>query len=347
MTGKILHHRFFLFPAAIVIMLAIACMILPAAAVTITDDDGVVVSFNDTPQRIVSFSPANTEILVALGLADRIVGVTDACDFPPEIKDKQKIGGFSSISLEKVAAAKPDLVLAAHLTPVGTVSRLRDLGITVVVLAPGDIDDMMKDIRMVGEITGTNDRAETLVGNLTHRLSAVSPVPEPASRPVVAHVVWHDPLYVSGNGTLQNEVIVRAGGINAFASRNRWVTVSLEEFRAINPDIILVNGGNGMGQKGSDVIVDIFQNDPRYAALTAVREGHIYDVDADIISRPGPRIVDATEQVARLIHPECFTQATTTPGATPTTPVKSPGFCAGSAVLLISLIMLQRGGRKD
>ncbi|MDP3563917.1 MAG: cobalamin-binding protein [Methanoregula sp.] len=347
MTGKILHHRLFLCPAVILIVLTLACLILPAAALTVTDDTGFVVSFNDTPQRIVSFSPANTEILAALGLADRIVGLTDACDFPPEIKDKQKIGGFSSISLEKVAAAKPDLVVAAHLTPPGTVSRLRDLGIPVVVLAPGNIDDMVKDIRMVGEITGTNDWAETLVGNLNRRLSAVSPVPESASRPVVAHVVWHDPLYVSGNGTLQNEVIVRAGGINAFAGRNGWVTVSLEEFRSINPDIILVNGGNGMGRKGSDVILETFRNDPRYAALTAVREGHIYAVDADIISRPGPRIVDATEQLARLIHPECFTQATTTPGAIPTTPVKSPGFCAGSALLLISLIILPRGGRKN
>jgi iron complex transport system substrate-binding protein len=302
MTGKIHHYRFFLFPAAIVIVLAIACMILPvAAAVTITDDTGVVVSFNSTPSRIISFSPANTEILAALGLADRIVGVTDACDFPPEIKDKPKIGGFSSISLEKVAAAKPDLVVAAHLTPPGTVSRLRDLGIPVVVLAPKNINDMIKDIRMVGMITGTNSRAETLVGNFTRRLSAISSIPDSASRPVVVHVVWHDPLYISGNGTLQNEVIVRAGGINAFAGRNGWVTVSLEEFRSINPDIIFVNGGNGMGKKGSDAILETFQNDPRYAALTAVREGHIYAVDADIISRPGPRIVDAVEEVESLI----------------------------------------------
>jgi len=323
MTGKIHHHRFFLFPAALLIVLALVCIILPAAALTVTDDDGVVMSFNDTPQRIVSLSPANTEILVSLGLANRIVGVTDACDFPPEIKDKPKIGGFSSISLEKVAAAKPDLVVAAHLTPQGTVSRLRDLGIPVVVLVPGNIDDMVKDIRMVGVITGTNDRAETLVGNLTRRLSAVSSIPESASRPVVVHVVWHDPLYISGNGTLQNEVITRAGGINAFAGRNGWVTVSLEEFRAINPDIILVNGGNGMGRKGSDVIVETFQNDPRYAALTAVREGHIYAVDADMISRPGPRIVDAVEEVASLIS-RSGTQNTSPPVIVPTPHASAP-----------------------
>ncbi len=322
MTGKILHHRFFLFSAALLIVLALVCIVVPADALTVTDDTGVVVSFNNSPSRIISFSPTNTEILAALGLADRIAGVTDACDYPQEIKDKPKIGGFSAINLEKVAAAKPDLVLAAHLTPQGTVSRLGDLGIPVVVLAPGNIDAMIKDIRIVGEITGTTVQAETIAGNLTRRLSAVAPVPEMGSRPVVAHVVWSDPLYVSGNGTLQDEVIVRAGGINAFSGRNGWVTVSLEDFRAINPDIILVNGGNGMGRKGSDAILETFKNDPRYAALTAVREGHIYAVDADIISRPGPRIVDAVEEVAFLISRSGTQNASHI--AAPTPPASAP-----------------------
>ena len=335
MTHDTMNCRYCRYSVAILAAVAIAYMILPAAALTVTDDTGVVVSFNSTPSRIISFSPANTEILAALGLADRIAGVTDACDYPPEMKDKPKIGGFSSISLEKVAAAKPDLVLAAHLTPPGTISRLRDLDIPVVVLAPKNIDGMIKDIRMVGEITGTNDRAETLVGNCTRRLSAVAPDPGSASRPVVAHVVWHDPLYISGNGTLQDEVIVRAGGINAFAGRNGWVTVSLEEFRAINPDIILVNGGNGMGKKGSDAILETFLNDPRYAALTAVREGHIYAVDADIISRPGPRIVDAVEEVATLVS-RSGTQ-NISPVAAPTPPASAP-------LPVLALVSLVIGG---
>ncbi|MDO9036585.1 MAG: ABC transporter substrate-binding protein, partial [Methanoregula sp.] len=120
-----------------------------------------------------------------------------------------------------------------------------------------------------------------------------------------------------------------------------------EEFLMKNPDIILVNGGGGMDSTKKDVILEVFMTNPQYASLSAVKNNHVYAVNADIISRPGPRIVDATEQVARLIHPECFKQATTTPGATPTTPVKSPALCAGSVILLISLIMLQRQGRKD
>jgi len=142
-------------------------------------------------------------------------------------------------------------------------------------------------------------------------------------------------------------VIIHAGGENVFADRSGWSTVSLEEFLMKNPDIIIVNGGGGMDALEKDVILEVFMTTPQYASLSAVKNHHVYAVNADIISRPSPRIVDATEQVGRLIHPECFTQATTTSGATPTTPVKSSGFCAVSAVLLISLIMLQRGGRKD
>jgi len=329
------------------IAIALAICMLPAAAISMTDDSGTTISLNATPLRIVSLSPSNTEILAALGLTDRIVGLTDVCDYPPEVKNKTRIGGYSAISIEKVAAARPDLVIASDLTPKETVGRLRDLGLPVVVVAPRNTSHMIRDIRLVGTMTGSESRAEVLATNLSERIAAVLPCPFTTDRPTVAHVVWHKPLYVSGNDTLQNDVITHAGGENAFAERGGWSTVSLEEFLMKNPDIILVNGGGGMDSSKKDVILEVFMTNPQYASLSAVKNNHVYAVNADIISRPGPRIVDATEQVARLIHPECFTQATTTPGATPTTPVKSPALCAGSVILLISLIMLQRQGRKD
>jgi iron complex transport system substrate-binding protein len=336
-------HCMVLMVAAMVLVLGI----LPASAITVTDDAGMAITVNATPERIVSLSPSNTEILAALGLVDRIVGVTDVCDYPPEVKNKTRIGGYSSISIEKVAAARPDLVVASDLTPKETVSRLRDLGMSVVVVAPRNIDHMIRDIRMVGTLTGTESRAEVLAARLSDRIAAVLPCPSASGRPTVAHVVWHEPLYVSGNDTLQNDVIVHAGGVNIFAGQSGWGTVSLEEFLMKNPDIIIVSGGGGMDSSTRDVILEAFMTNPQYASLSAVKNHRVYSVNADLISRPAPRIVDAVEQVARLIHPECFTQATTTLGATPTTPVKSPGFCAGSAVLLISLIILLRRGRND
>jgi len=331
----------------LVIVIALAIGILPATALTVTDDSGLTITLNATPERIVSLSPSNTEILAALGLVDQIVGVTDVCDYPPEVKNKTRIGGYSSISIEKVAAARPDLVVASDLTPKETVSRLRDIGLSVVVVAPRNINHMIRDIRMVGTLTGTENQAEVLAAHLSDRIAAVLPCPSASGCPTVAHVVWNKPLYVSGNDTLQNDVILHAGGVNIFAGQSGWGTVSLEEFLMKNPDIIIVSGGGGMDSSTRDVILEEFMTNPQYASLSAVKNHHVYAVNADLISRPAPRIVDAVEQVARFIHPECFTHVTGTPVATPTTPVKSPGFCAGSAVLLISLIFILRRGRND
>jgi iron complex transport system substrate-binding protein len=330
-----------------IILTFLAFCILPVSSITITDDAGMTITLNATPSRIVSLSPSNTEILADLGLIDRIVGVTEVCDYPPEVKNKSHIGGYSAISIEKVSAAWPDLVIASDLTPKETVSRLRELGLPVVVVAPRNIDHMIRDIRLVGTLTGSERQAEELVAHLSKRIAAVLPCPSASGRPTVAHVVWHEPLYVSGNDTLQNDVIVHAGGVNVFSDRNGWSTVSLEEFLMKNPDILIVSGGGGMDSSEKDVILEAFMTFPQYASLSAVENNHVYAVNADIISRPAPRIVDAMEQVARLIHPECDSQAPAAVNTTPTSPVKSPGFCAGSCVLLISLIILLRAGRNN
>jgi iron complex transport system substrate-binding protein len=331
----------------LVVTVVLMGCILPAAAVTVIDDAGNTISLNVTPSRIVSLSPSNTEILAALGLLDRVVGVTDVDNYPPEVNNITHIGDYSAISIEKVAALQPDLVISSDITPQATVDRLRELGLTVVVVSPQNIGDMIRDVRMVGMITGTGPRADQLAGNLSDRLNAVLPCTQPFERPTVAHVVWDDPLYVSGNDTLQNDVILHAGGVNAFSEKDGWGTVSLEEFLMKNPDVIIVNGGNGMDPTKNDVILEEFMTNPQYASLSAVKNHRVYAVDADIISRPGPRIVDATEQVARLIHPECFTQTNTTVNTITTAPIKSPGFGAESAVLIIFLMIFMRRGRKD
>lgn len=335
--------------ARVLLMMAVVmvCGIIPAAAIMVTDDAGMTLTMNATPLRIVSLSPSNTEILAALGLTDRIVGVTDVCDYPSEVRNITRIGGYSSVSIEKIAAVRPDLVVASDLTPKDTVDRLRDLGLSVVVVAPRNIDHMVRDIRMVGTLTGTETRADQLATNLSDRIAAVLPCPPATQHPTVAHVVWNDPIYVSGNTTLQNDVIVYAGGENIFADESGWGTVPLEEFLMKNPDIILVNGGGGMDSSEKDLIRETFMTSPQYASLSAVKNNRVYAVDADIISRPAPRILDAAEQVARLIHPECFVQSATIPAITPTPPVKSPGFGAGCVVLLISLMILLPRGRND
>ena len=326
------------FSKAIVLIVAVAAFTpVIASAITVTDDDGMTITFNATPMRIVSLAPSNTEILAALGLLDRVVGVTDACDYPPEVLNITRIGGHSGISIEMIAAVQPDLVLASDITPKETISRLQELGVPVVVIAPQAIDRVLNDIRLVGQVTGTETRADKLADRLSDRIAVAHAVADHPS--TVAHVVWHDPLYVSGNTTLQNDVIVHAGGINSFSDRNGWNTVSPEEFLLKDPEIILVNSGSGSDPSEKNVVRDSFMANPQYASLSAVRKNHLYVIDADSISRPGPRIVDATEELSRIIQMAESEPPASQPGKIP----KTPGFIASIAMLgLFAILMMTR-----
>ncbi|MCK9580065.1 MAG: cobalamin-binding protein [Methanoregula sp.] len=331
-------------PALLTMTVVLALCIVPVSAITFTDDTGAMITLDATAERIVSLSPANTEILTALGLLDRVVGITDVCDYPPEVQNKTRIGGYSSISIEKVAAARPDLIIASDLTPKETVSRLTEIGLPVIVVAPKNIDHVIQDIRLVGEITGTGPQAEELAANLSRRIAAAQLKSEPGFRPTVAHVVWYKPLYVSGNNTLQNDVISNAGGINVFADRSGWSTVSLEEFLLTNPDIIIVSGGGGMDSSEKDVILEEFMTNPQYVSLAAVKNHHVYAVNADTISRPGPRIADAAEEVSHIISAVGREHAVQMPGAGDAGKAKAPGF--SEAVVFLALFGLCAATRK-
>ncbi|MBT0732238.1 cobalamin-binding protein [Methanoculleus bourgensis] len=302
--------------------------------VTVTDDFGESVTIRGVPQRIVSLAPSNTEILYAIGLENRIVGVTDYCDYPAAAADKPKVGGYSSISIEKVLAADPDLVFAAPGNTEDVINRLRTLGLTVVSLNPETIDDVLKDIELVGRATGQEQQAAACVEKLQERISAVTEKTEgPAEKPSVAHIVWYDPIWVSGSGTFQDEVIRMAGGVNAFGSVEGWSIVSLEEFITADPEYIIVNSGTGMTEGENDAIYDYFMTEPRMQGLDAVRNGHVSVIDASIIDRGSPRIVGALEEVAGNLHPDPF--ETETPKTTPA--AQSPGF---GTISLISALLL-------
>lgn len=317
---------------AMTVMLVLCPMTV--SAITVTDDAGTTITLNTTPERIVSLSPSNTEILAALGLLDKVVGVTDVCDYPPEVKNKTRVGGYSAISIEKIAAVKPDLVIASDKTPKETVSRLKEIGVPVIVVAPKNVYHVIRDIGMIGRITGTETQAEDLAANITRRIAKASAVPGTNS-PTVAHVVYYKPLTVSGNTTMQNDIISRTGGTNVFADRNGWKTVSLEEFLLANPDIIIVSGGGGMDSSGRDVILDDFMTNPQYVSLSAVKNHHVYAINADIISRPGPRIADAAEEVSLIISSVEDERAAPQAAATGTRSTKAPGFLGLIAVLAV------------
>ncbi|AKG91553.1 ABC-type Fe3+-hydroxamate transport system, periplasmic component [Geoglobus ahangari] len=274
--------------------------------VVVTDDFGHEVVINGTPERIVSLAPSNTEILFAIGAGDRVVGVTDYCNYPPEVvelKNQGKltsVGGFSTVDVEKVISLDPDLVVASFGNGEEVIEVLRSYGIPVIATNPKDLDDVMKDILMIGRAVGEEQNATKLVEWMEEKIGEVKKKAEGyEERPTVAHILWNDPIYVSGNSTFTDNLIEIAGGVNAFDDIDGWGIVSYEDLVARNPDIIIVNSGTGMGGEGDMLYKWITSEFPD---LSAVKNGSVYMIDSDIISRPSYRLVYALENISAWIE---------------------------------------------
>lgn len=307
-------------------------VITVSAAITLTDDVGTTVTIESPPQRIVSLSPSNTEILFALGLGDRVVAVTEYCNYPAGALEKPMVGGYSTVNIEKVIAEKPDLLLASYGNGEELVENLRSLGYTVVALDPGTLGQVIHDIRLVGKATGVDENATVLAERLQERIDDVETrVSTAEDRPTVAHVIWNDPIFVSGAGTIQDELIRTAGGTNAFSGVEGWKNIGIEDFIQADPDVLIVNAGTGMGG-GEDSIAQFFINEPRFSRVSSIRDNRIYIVDPDVVDRCGPRIVDALEIFAQATHPSLF--GNETPVATSLPEVQGPGF--GMLITLIA-----------
>jgi iron complex transport system substrate-binding protein len=272
----------------------------------IVDGLGRSVTIDKIPQRIVSLAPSNTEILFALGLGDKVVGVTEYCNYPQEAMTKPKVGGFSNVDIEKVVSIEPDLVLATHIHGKTVIPALEKLGLTVVALTPGSLNEVLDSITLVGKITGQSTEASKLVNNLRTRIETVANKTQglsPGQRPRVFYITWHDPLMTAGTETLADDVISSAGGQNIAYDISGDKAIDLETVIYRDPQVIVASVGMGSGE---DLPCQYVQTEPRLENTQALLNGRIYKIDGDIIHRPGPRIVDALEQMAQFIHPELF-----------------------------------------
>lgn len=276
------------------------------SSTTFTDQLGRVVTLASIPQRIVSIAPSNTEILFALGLEERIVGVTTFCNYPPEATEKPKVGDFSAPNIEEVVAMAPDLILAANLHKDKVIPQFEAKGMTVVALSPGTVDEVLEAITLVGKITGKDKAAADLVKNMRSRIKAVTDKTSRLSevqKPRVFYAVWHDPLMTAGSGTFIDELIYKAGGINIAHELKDYADIGLEAVIAANPQVMVA--GVGMGE-GEDLPLQFIAKEERLLDTEARKNNRIYSINMDLIGRPGPRIVDALEEFARIIHPELF-----------------------------------------
>ena len=271
-----------------------------------TDDLGREINIDYIPQRIISLAPSNTEILFALGLGDRVVGVTEYCNYPPEAQTKSQVGGFRTVDVERIVALEPDLILADDIHEAKVIPALEALGLTVVALAPVTIDEVLSDLSLVGKITGNDKEAASLIASLENRVKAVTDKTDglPAEqRPRVFYTVWHDPLMTAGSGTHFEDLIQKAGGHNVARDLDGYVDISLEAVIEANPEVMITGVGHG---SGDDLPFRFLQEEPILKDTDARLNNRVYQMDADLVSRPSPRLVEALEVFAGLIHPELF-----------------------------------------
>jgi iron complex transport system substrate-binding protein len=274
---------------------------------TLTDYAGRKVTLQAEPQRIISLAPSNTEIIYALDLDDRLLGVTTFCDFPAEALDKPKIGGFNTVDIEKVVEIQPDLILVTNIHVAEVVPQLEQLGLTIFVVNPRGIDEIMEAIEIVGRLTSSLDEAYQLIIEMETRVAAVTDITSSMTveqKPKVFYIIWHEPLMTVGSGTNINALIDLVGGVSVAGDINEdYPTLSLEALIVANPQVIIA--GTGMGS-GVNLPYEFILNEDRLAGLDALLNSQVYEINTDLVGRAGPRIVDGLEAMARLIHPEIF-----------------------------------------
>jgi iron complex transport system substrate-binding protein len=274
-----------------------------APAATFTDEVGRTVEVSGPPRRIVSVAPNVTEILFALGLGGRLVGVTTYCQYPPEALKIEKIGGYINPSLERIVALRPDLVVGIAEGDLRTfVDKLTALKIPVYIANPRDALDVLTSIRKIGEVTFAPEPARKIVRSMEEKIRDVQGKVQGRPRPRVLHILDFNPLISAGKGTFVDDLIRLGGGRNvAETAAGKYPRFSMEEVLVQDPEVILLSS-----MKSQDPLVKQRRWWERWKTISAVKHGRIYVLDSDLIHRPSPRMVEGLEQVARAIHPEAF-----------------------------------------
>jgi len=279
----------------------------------LVDDHGYMTSLTAYPDKIISVAPSCTEILFAIDAGDKVVGVTDYCDYPYNFTawiaagNMTSVGDFTAPNLEVITVLDPDLILASGGVQVESVETLRERGYKVLVLDPTSVDGILKNIELVGNATGNRAEATALVNDLTSRINAVGETVANAAKPKVYYEVYYEitSSWTIGAKAWQTELIEKAGGTNVFGDQQMdYYQYQVEALIARNPDVIVLPA-SGMGT-GEQATIDAVKVRPGWGTTNAVQNDRIYQINPNIIERSGPRVVDAIEQLAEFFHPELF-----------------------------------------
>lgn len=263
----------------------------------VTDDLGRRVTIPVKVNRVVSTAPSVTENIFAAGAGDRLVGVTTFCNYPEEAKSIAKIGDTMTPNMESIIALKPDIVFVSTASQIEAFTKtLEQNGIAVYVTDPTSLESVMNGLQKIGDLFGKDDKVGQLIPDLKRRIGAVWDSVKSEKKVRVFVQFSKEPLFTAGNESYLNAIIEKAGGESVTAGvETAFPKLSKETASALNPEAIILSDSPDNQEPN-----DAFRNSP------AVMNGRVYKVNADILSRPGPRLVDALEQMAKYLHPEKF-----------------------------------------
>ena len=308
------NARGFLVAIAATALLAIALLIgltpwAPTALgmdeafpVTVVDDEGTEVAIEVAPERVISLSPANTEIVFALGAGDRLVGRTDWDDYPPEAAELTPVATFTGVIMEQVVALEPDLILAAgnFFTPPDDIARMRELGFPVVVVYAPDVPAVMADIELIGNAIGAPDEAAAITTQMNADFDAIAEaIATTEGTPRTFYEIGAEPeIYAPAPESFLADMVVLAGGEPITTGDVAAWSIPLEELLVADPEVIV------LGDANYGVCPDAVAARPGWDGMTAVVEGAVHAVDDVPVTRPGPRLAQGLASLARAIHPE-------------------------------------------
>ncbi|MGE8035044.1 cobalamin-binding protein [Lysinibacillus sp. KCTC 33748] len=271
----------------------------------VKDDRGVEVEFNAVPKTIVSLKPSNTEILFALGVGDKIVGATEYDSYPEEAQKIERVSDSTIFNSERILALKPDVVIAYTTGDdeenLNALKGLEDAGIKVFAIQSAkSFDDVYGDIEQVSAAMGIKDKGEKLNEDIKSKIADVQAKVKDVKEPknIYLEISPKPDIYTAGSDTFQQEILNAANVNNVFVELKSWAMVSEEDVIAKNPEVILTTVGN-------DSTGEILSRDG-WNSITAIKNKAVYSIDNDISNRPGPRIGEAVELIAKAVYPELF-----------------------------------------
>lgn len=278
--------------------------------VTVTDGMGEEVTIDEEPENIVSLLPSNTEIAFALGLDDQIVGVTDFDTYPEEAQEKQSVGGLD-FDVETVLSLEPDLILtdssAAQNSEEG-LNQLEEAGAEILVVNDAtSFEETYDTINMIGEATGTQEEADNIVETMQEDVASIeetaSEISEEDRKTVWVEVDAPPDIYTTGQNTFMDEMLDIIQADNAAAEEEGWVPYTEEDAVALNPDVIVTTYGFRVENSTENIL-----NRDGWSDVPAVENEEVYDLESDLVSRPGPRLTDGLQHMAEVVYPDVFTE---------------------------------------